>query len=76
MTGKKFRQVLRWGHIVLGLAVMCYIYSPFHELQWFQIVMKFLIIPVLTISGVGIWQFKVLQRWISSPEGRGDSGAK
>ena len=58
MTAGKIRVVLRWLHLVLGLVVLCYIYSPFHENQAFQIAMKFFIIPVIVFSGIWIWKFK------------------
>jgi len=58
MTVAKIRKVLRWIHLILGLVVMCYIYSPFHENIFFQFIIKFVIIPVIAISGVWIWQFQ------------------
>ena len=61
---KKIRRILRWMHIIFGLVIMCYIYSPFHEIVWFQIVMKFVIIPVITISGIWIWKFKAFNRFL------------
>ena len=59
----KLRVMLRWMHIVLGLVIMCYIYSPFHEYVWFQILVKFIIIPVIAVSGVWLWQFKVFNKF-------------
>ena len=58
MSAKKIRIILRWVHIVFGLIIMCYIYSPFHEHVIFQIVMKFFIIPVITFTGIWVWKFK------------------
>jgi len=66
MTQKKLRKILRWMHIVLGLVVMCYIYSPFHEHYGFQVVMKFVIIPVITLSGVYMWKFKELNKFFKN----------
>ena len=55
---KKVRSILRWMHIILGLVIMCYIYSPFHEYKIFQIVVKFVVIPIITFSGIWLWKFK------------------
>lgn len=58
MTAKKLRIILRWVHIVCGLVIMCFIYSPFHEninYQWF---MKLVVIPVVTITGIWVWKFR------------------
>ena len=64
LKAKKVRIAIRWMHIVLGLVVMCYIYSPFHENESFQIVMKFVIIPVITITGIWIWQFRAVNKFL------------
>ena len=61
----KIRVALRWVHIVLGLTIMCYIYSPFHELPAFQIAVKFLVIPVITFTGIWVWKFKVFNKFFS-----------
>ena len=53
----KMRVILRWVHVVLGLVIMCYIYSPFHVSPWFQIAVKFVVIPVITLSGLWLWKF-------------------
>ena len=63
LTQNKLRIILRWMHIVLGLVIMCYIYSPFHELKVFQILMKFFVIPVITLSGLWIWKFKTFNNF-------------
>ena len=64
MTAAQCRGFLRWMHVVLGLVVMCYIYSPFHEHKVFQLLMKFVIIPVITLTGIWIWKFKEVNRFI------------
>lgn len=56
------RQGLRWLHLILGLLVMCYIYSPFGNLRAFQITMKFIIIPVIVLTGIWIWKFKEINK--------------
>ena len=64
MTLAKLRTILRWLHIVLGLVIMGYVYSPLHENVFFQIAMKFVIIPVITLSGICIWQFKTFNKFL------------
>jgi len=55
---KRIRIVIRWVHIVSALVIMCYIYSPFHNYVLFQILIKFLIIPIVTVTGIWIWKFR------------------
>ncbi len=59
----KIRVILRWIHIVLGLAILCYIYSPFHRYIPFKIFIKFLAIPAIALSGLWIWKFKIFNKF-------------
>ena len=63
LTPNRLRIILRWLHIVLGLVILCYIYSPFHEFVFFQIAVKFFVIPVITVSGIWIWKFKEFNKF-------------
>jgi hypothetical protein len=64
MTSRKIRIMIRWMHIVLGLVIMCYIYSPFNQHIVFQWLLKLVVIPVITLSGIWIWKFKAVNRWL------------
>lgn len=68
MKAKKIRVVLRWVHIVCGLVIMCFIYSPFHESAVFQWIMKLLIIPVVTLTGIWVWKFKEFNQFFRIKE--------
>ena len=63
MNEAKVRVILRWVHVVLGLAIMCYVYSPFHRFIFFQIIVKFVIIPVITFTGLWVWKFKQFNKF-------------
>lgn len=62
MTVARLRTIFRWVHIVLGLTLLCYVYSPFHKYIAFQIFVKFAAIPVIVISGLWLWKFNVFNR--------------
>jgi len=64
MKAIKIRVTIRWIHIILGLTIMCYIYSPFHENVYFQVIIKFIILPVIFLTGVWIWKFKAINHWL------------
>jgi len=68
VSQKKIRVMLRWMHIVSGLIILCYIYSPFHEIFIFQIAVKFLIIPIITLSGIWIWKFMAINKFLKIPQ--------
>lgn len=63
ITEAKMRIILRWTHIILGLIIMCYIYSPFGKERLFQIAVKFVVIPAITFSGLWLWKFKAFNRF-------------
>ena len=50
---------MRWFHIVLGLILLCYVYSPFHQYWVFQFLVKWIALPVLTMSGIFMWKPKL-----------------
>lgn len=57
MKEARWRVVLRWTHIILGVVLLCYIYSPFSANQGFQVFIKFIIVPAIAVSGLYIWKF-------------------
>lgn len=62
MSEAKLRVLLRWVHIILGLVLMCYVYSPLGEAKWFQIAIKFIVLPAIVLTGVWIWKFQLLNK--------------
>ena len=49
------RSILRWIHIVFGIPIIGYVYSPFEELPNYAPVVRFVSIPVLILSG--FWMY-------------------
>jgi hypothetical protein len=49
------RSILRWIHLVLGIPILGYIYSPFEELPNYAPVVRFVFVPVLILSG--LWMY-------------------
>jgi hypothetical protein len=66
MSGKQLRQLLRVIHVVGAILIGTFVYSPWSSLPWFLSLMQFVVIPVLTLSGVVMWQqasvVRLLQR--------------
>ena len=59
------RSILRWTHIVFGIPIIGYVYSPFEELPNYAPVVRFISIPVLVLTGLWMWKGHVLRRLIS-----------
>jgi hypothetical protein len=59
------RSILRWIHIVFGIPIIGYVYSPFKELPNYAPVVRFISIPVLVLTGLWMWKGNVVRRLIS-----------
>jgi hypothetical protein len=58
------RSILRWIHVVFGIPVLGYIYSPFEELPRYADRVRFVVVPVMLLSGLWMWKGHVLRRLI------------
>ena len=59
------RSILRWIHIVFGIPIVGYIYSPFNELPNYAPVVRYVALPVMVVSGLWMWKGHVLRRLVS-----------
>jgi hypothetical protein len=58
------RSILRSIHIVFGIPILGYIYSPFKEIPNYAPAVRFVFVPVLVLSGLWMWKGNVLRRLI------------
>ena len=68
------RSILRWIHVVFGIPVLGYIYSPFEELPRYADRVRFVVVPVMLLSGFWMWKGHVLRRLISKKATRMETG--
>ena len=59
------RSILRWMHIVFGIPIVGYVYSPFKELPNYAPVVRYVALPVIVVSGFWIWKGHALRGLIS-----------
>jgi hypothetical protein len=59
------RAILRWTHIVFGIPIIGYAYSPFEELPDYAPIVRFVAIPAIVLTGLWMWKGHVLSRLIS-----------
>ena len=59
------RSIFRWIHIVFGIPIIGYIYSPFEEIPNYAPVVRFGAVPVIVLSGFWMWKGHVFRRLIS-----------
>jgi hypothetical protein len=70
------RSIVRWIHIVFSIPILGYIYSPFEELPQYAARVRFVIVPVMLLSGLWMWKGHVLRRLISRRSANQDTAAK
>lgn len=70
MSSSTQRTVCRWIHIVFGIPVVGYIYSPFENLPDYAPVTRFVALPVIVLTGLWMWKGHVVRRmWSKESSG-------
>ena len=64
MTPATFRTVMRWFHIVVALFVGAYFISPLSTFDWSFPLIKYVIIPLLILSGLAMWKQAKVMKWL------------
>jgi hypothetical protein len=65
MSNATIRSIVRWIHIVLGIPIIGYIYSPFDQIPNYAPVTRFVFVPVLVLSGLWMWKGHLVRRLLS-----------
>ncbi|MEL6582576.1 MAG: hypothetical protein AAFQ36_01975 [Pseudomonadota bacterium] len=65
MSAATVRVSLRWFHIVGGLLVGTYLYSPWSANEAFTAITLYAVVPALGLSGLAMWKQGRLMRLIS-----------
>jgi predicted tellurium resistance membrane protein TerC len=65
MSDATQRTILRWIHIILGIPIIGYVYSPFKELPNYAPVVRYIALPLILLSGFWMWRGPALRRFIS-----------
>jgi hypothetical protein len=58
------RSLVRWIHIIFGIPLLGYIYSPFEAIPNYAPATRFVFVPVIVLSGLWMWKGHVLRRLI------------
>ena len=65
MNQGTIRLIFRWIHIVFSIPILGYIYSPFEEIPKYAGRVRFVVVPLMLLSGFWMWKGHVLRRLIS-----------
>ena len=65
------RAIFRWIHIVFGIPIIGYIYSPFKELPNYAPLTRYVFLPTILLTGLWMWKGHVVRRlWSKRPDQR------
>jgi hypothetical protein len=70
------RSIVRCIHLVLSIPILGYIYSPFEVLPTYAPRVRFVVVPVMLLSGLWMWKGHVLRRLIAKRSFKQDASAK
>jgi thiosulfate reductase cytochrome b subunit len=59
------RTVVRWVHIILGIPIIGYVYSPFEEIPNYAPAVRYVFLPAIVLAGLWMWKGHVVRRMFS-----------
>lgn len=65
MSDATQRFILRWIHLILGIPIIGYIYSPFEEIPKYAPAVRFVFLPLIVLSGLWMWKGHLLRRLLT-----------
>lgn len=64
MTNRQIRTYLRYAHLIEGILIAIYIYSPAAQQNpIYSGLIQFVVLPFIVISGLALWQQPRINRW-------------
>jgi hypothetical protein len=59
------RSIFRWIHIIFGIPIIGYIYSPFDQIPNYAPLVRYIFLPGILLTGLWMWKGHLLRRLIS-----------
>jgi hypothetical protein len=59
MSSATKRSIVRSIHIILGIPIIGYIYSPFDQIPNYAPATRFVFVPLLVLSGLWMWKIRI-----------------
>jgi thiosulfate reductase cytochrome b subunit len=66
MTAATERKIIRWIHLIASIPIIGYIYGPVSERPEAVIVVRFILFPLVVLTGLWMWKGYLVKRWLSS----------
>ena len=76
MSSAAKRSIFRWIHIILGIPIIGYIYSPFDQIPNYAPATRFVFVPLLVLSGLWMWKGYAVRRLFSKRQPQPDAAQR
>jgi hypothetical protein len=64
MSSKQIRTVSRYAHLVEGILIALFIYSPtLRSSALYTGFIQFMVVPLIILSGLVMWQLPRINKW-------------
>ena len=63
MKASTERKIIRWIHILLSIPLIGYIYGPVASIPAAAMMVRFVFLPVIVLSGFYLWKGPLLKKW-------------
>lgn len=62
MKASTERKIMRWFHIIISIPVIGYIYGPVADIPRAAFAVKFIIFPLIVLSGIWMWKGHLVKK--------------
>ena len=63
MKASTERRIIRWFHLLASIPVIGYIYGPVSTIPQAVVTLKWVIFPLIVLSGLWLWKGPAVKRW-------------
>lgn len=63
MKASTERKLMRWLHIILSIPIVGYVYGPVAQIPRAAFAVRWILFPVVVITGFWMWKGHVVKRW-------------
>jgi hypothetical protein len=58
------RKIIRWLHIIASIPIIGYIYGPVSNFPNAVIMIKWVLFPLIVLSGLWLWKGHLVKKWV------------
>jgi thiosulfate reductase cytochrome b subunit len=63
MKAANERKIIRWLHIIASIPIVGYIYGPVKNIPEAVVVIKWVLFPLIVLTGFWMWKGHLLRKW-------------